>query len=93
MSRFGFLQCEWPASAFVGANLFQSGSTRFCPLETILVKQGAAKQSPAGIAPPRPACGERAGERGQASSLTYIRKYGFRYGQVLALGIELIPAN
>jgi len=26
MSRFGFLQCEWPASAFVGANLFQRAS-------------------------------------------------------------------
>ncbi|MDT3736490.1 MAG: hypothetical protein ROZ00_09710 [Denitratisoma sp.] len=48
MSRFGFLQCEWPASAFVDANLFQSDFTRFCPLETILVKLGVAKQSPAG---------------------------------------------
>ena len=33
---------------FVGANLFQSGFTRFCPLETILIKLGVAKQSPAG---------------------------------------------
>ncbi|MBV6411036.1 MAG: hypothetical protein DPW12_01025 [Rhodocyclaceae bacterium] len=48
MSRFGFVQCEWPASAFVGAILFQSGFTRFCPLETILIKLGVAKQSPAG---------------------------------------------
>jgi hypothetical protein len=48
MNRLGFLQCEWPASAFVGANLFQSGFTRFCPLETILVKLGVAKPSPAG---------------------------------------------
>ena len=46
--RFGFLQCEWPASAFVGANLFQSGFTRFCPLDTILDKLGFAKPSPAG---------------------------------------------
>ncbi|MEW5888950.1 MAG: DUF2892 domain-containing protein [Pseudomonadota bacterium] len=30
-------------TAFVGANLFQSGFTRFCPLETILVKLGVAK--------------------------------------------------
>ena len=35
-------------TAFVGANLFQSGFTKFCPLETILVKLGVAKQSPAG---------------------------------------------
>jgi hypothetical protein len=27
-------------TAFVGANLFQSGFTRFCPLETILKKLG-----------------------------------------------------
>lgn len=27
-------------SAFVGANLFQSGFTRFCPLEMILKKFG-----------------------------------------------------
>jgi hypothetical protein len=27
-------------TAFVGANLFQSGFTRFCPLEMILVKLG-----------------------------------------------------
>jgi hypothetical protein len=27
-------------TAFVGANLFQSGFTRFCPLETILLKLG-----------------------------------------------------
>lgn len=32
-------------TAFVGANLFQSGFTRFCPLETILVKLGVAKPS------------------------------------------------
>mgnify|MGYP001430110988 FL=1 len=35
-------------TAFVGANLFQSGFTRFCPLETILIKLGVAKASPAG---------------------------------------------
>lgn len=27
-------------AAFVGANLFQSGFTRFCPLEMILLKLG-----------------------------------------------------
>lgn len=27
-------------TAFVGANLFQSGFTKFCPLEKILVKLG-----------------------------------------------------
>lgn len=27
-------------TAFVGANLFQSGFTRFCPLETILRRAG-----------------------------------------------------
>lgn len=27
-------------TAFVGANLFQSGFTRFCPLETVLRKLG-----------------------------------------------------
>ena len=27
-------------TAFVGANLFQSGFTRFCPAETIMVKLG-----------------------------------------------------
>ena len=41
MSWLGF-------TAFVGANLFQSGFTRFCPLETILIKLGVAKASPAG---------------------------------------------
>lgn len=34
-------------TAFVGVNLLQSGFTRFCPAETILVKLGIAK---AGIA-------------------------------------------
>ena len=32
-------------TAFVGANLFQSGFTKFCPLETILIKLGVAKPS------------------------------------------------
>jgi hypothetical protein len=31
--------CLW-FTAFVGANLFQSGFTRFCPLEIILKKCG-----------------------------------------------------
>lgn len=30
-------------TAFVGVNLFQSGFTRFCPLEMILVKLGVGK--------------------------------------------------
>ena len=30
-------------TAFVGANLLQSGFTRFCPAETIMVKLGMAK--------------------------------------------------
>ena len=29
-------------TAFVGANLFQSGFTRFCPLETILRRMGVS---------------------------------------------------
>jgi hypothetical protein len=31
---------------FVGANLFQSGFTRFCPLDTILEKLGVPVQDP-----------------------------------------------
>ncbi|QDX80012.1 rhodanese [Denitratisoma sp. DHT3] len=31
-------------TVFVGANLFQSGFTRFCPLEMILLKLGVAKK-------------------------------------------------
>lgn len=31
-------------TAFVGANLFQSGFTKFCPAEGILVKLGIAKK-------------------------------------------------
>ncbi|MDD5250489.1 MAG: DUF2892 domain-containing protein [Rhodocyclaceae bacterium] len=34
-------------TAFVGANLLQSGFTQFCPLETILVKLGVAKSDDA----------------------------------------------
>jgi hypothetical protein len=30
-------------TAFVGLNLFQSGFTRFCPLETMLRKAGIGK--------------------------------------------------
>jgi len=30
-------------TAFVGANLLQSGFTRFCPAESIMVKLGMAK--------------------------------------------------
>ena len=36
-----FVDANWLwFTAFVGANLFQSGFTRFCPLEMILVKLG-----------------------------------------------------
>ncbi|MDP2241997.1 MAG: DUF2892 domain-containing protein [Burkholderiales bacterium] len=36
-----YLSAHWLwLTAFVGANLFQSGFTRFCPLETILKKAG-----------------------------------------------------
>lgn len=35
-------------TAFVGANLLQSGFSKFCPLETILVKLGVAKPSTGG---------------------------------------------
>ena len=30
-------------TAFVGANLFQSGFTRFCPLEMMLLKAGVKR--------------------------------------------------
>lgn len=32
-------------TVFVGANLFQSGFTRFCPLEMILLKLGVPRHS------------------------------------------------
>jgi hypothetical protein len=36
-----FASADWLwFTAFVGANLFQSGLTRFCPLETILKRVG-----------------------------------------------------
>ncbi len=36
-----FINSHWLwFTAFVGANLFQSGFTRFCPLEIILKKLG-----------------------------------------------------
>ena len=36
-----FVNANWLwFTAFVGANLFQSGFTRFCPLELILKKTG-----------------------------------------------------
>ena len=34
-------------AAFVGVNLFQSGFTRFCPLENILRRLGVASAAPA----------------------------------------------
>jgi hypothetical protein len=40
-----FINSNWLwFTAFVGANLFQSGFTRFCPLETILKKLGIQQQ-------------------------------------------------
>ena len=33
-------------TAFVGANLFQSGFTKFCPLDSILKKLGVPESSP-----------------------------------------------
>ncbi len=36
-----FVSSSWLwLTVFVGANLFQSGFTRFCPLEKILLKAG-----------------------------------------------------
>lgn len=36
-----FVSSSWLwLAVFVGANLFQSGFTRFCPLEKILLKAG-----------------------------------------------------
>ena len=32
-------------TAFVGANLLQSGFSKFCPLETILIKLGVAESA------------------------------------------------
>jgi hypothetical protein len=37
-----FVSANWLwVTAFVGANLFQSGFTRFCPLEIVLKRFGA----------------------------------------------------
>ncbi|MCX7144667.1 MAG: DUF2892 domain-containing protein [Sulfuritalea sp.] len=41
MSRLSWL---W-FTAFVGANLFQSGFTKFCPLDMILKKLGVAEST------------------------------------------------
>ena len=38
-------------AAFVGANLLQSGFTRFCPLESILRRLGVASASGAAAGP------------------------------------------
>ncbi len=37
-------------TAFVGANLFQSGFTKFCPLETVLKKLGVKESLPGSCA-------------------------------------------
>ena len=39
MSKFGWL---W-LTAFVGLNLFQSGFTTFCPMDSILAKMGVRR--------------------------------------------------
>ncbi len=38
-------------TAFVGANLLQSGFTRFCPLELILRRAGVGRAADRGVAP------------------------------------------
>ena len=44
-----FVSAQWPwLAAFVGANPFQSGFTRFCPLESILRRLGVRSGSAAG---------------------------------------------
>ncbi|MEW6039181.1 MAG: DUF2892 domain-containing protein [Pseudomonadota bacterium] len=44
-----FVNANWLwFTAFVGANLFQSGFTRFCPLENILRKLGVKSACGAG---------------------------------------------
>lgn len=46
-----FLSQNWLwFTAFVGANLFQSGFTKFCPLETILKKLGVKESLPGNCA-------------------------------------------
>ncbi len=41
-----FVSAQWLwLAAFVGANLFQSGFTRFCPLESILRRLGVRSAS------------------------------------------------
>lgn len=42
-----FVSAHWLwLTAFVGANLFQSGFTRFCPLENMLRKFGVKDAAP-----------------------------------------------
>ena len=42
-----FVSTNWLwFTAFVGANLFQSGFTTFCPLDTILKKLGVPETKP-----------------------------------------------
>ncbi len=41
-------------TAFVGANLFQSGFTRFCPAELIFRKLGLRDAAPESVPRPRP---------------------------------------
>jgi hypothetical protein len=45
-----FVSAHWLwLTAFIGANLFQSGFTKFCPLEMILQKMGVpSSAAPAG---------------------------------------------
>jgi hypothetical protein len=51
MTQMSFL---W-FTAFVGVNLFQSGFTTFCPLDTILAKLGVPVTAPEGCSTGR--CG------------------------------------
>jgi hypothetical protein len=51
MTQMSFL---W-FTAFVGVNLFQSGFTTFCPLDTILARLGVPVNAPEGCSTGR--CG------------------------------------
>ena len=49
--QFDMSQMSWLwFTAFVGANLFQSGFTKFCPLDTILKKLGVSESTGASCA-------------------------------------------
>lgn len=49
-----FASAHWLwLTAFVGANLLQSGFTRFCPLESILARLGVPSCAPRAASPGR----------------------------------------